>query len=380
MKKSIYYWSPFLSKIATINAVINSAYSMNKYSQNYNCSIINAVGEFNVYSKDLLKKKINLINLSNIFLYKYLPNTGIFKSRLSFIIIFIFSFFKLKRLLQKDSPDFLIIHLITSLPLLLNFFFNFNTKIILRISGYPKLNLFRKFLWKILLKKVYLITCPTNQTRKFIIEEKLLSANKVVLLQDPIIIVERINQMKKDKINQDFGRYIFAAGRLTKQKNFGFLIDCFHEISTKYKSLNLVIAGAGELENYLISLAKKYDLEERVFLIGHQDNVYKFFYNCECFVMPSLWEDPGFVLIEAAFCRANIISSNCLNGPRDFFDNKSLGYVFDLGNKNQFLRLLETVLNDAQLKNKNNKNILIRRVKDYSIFRHFQKLNNFLSL
>ena len=58
MKKSIYYWSPFLSKIATINAVINSAYSMNRYSQNYNCSIINAVGEFNVYSKDLLKKKI----------------------------------------------------------------------------------------------------------------------------------------------------------------------------------------------------------------------------------------------------------------------------------------------------------------------------------
>ena len=380
MKKSIYYWSPFLSKIATINAVINSAYSMNKYSQNYNCSIINAVGEFNVYSKDLLKKKINLINLSSIFLYKYLPNTGIFKSRFSFIIIFIFSFFKLKKLLQKYNPDFLIIHLITSLPLLLNFFFNFNTKIILRISGYPKFNFFRKFLWKILLKKVYLITCPTNQTRKFIIEEKLSSPNKIVLLQDPIIIVEKINKMKKDKINHDFGRYIFAAGRLTKQKNFGFLVDCFNEISTKYKSLNLVIAGAGEQENYLISLAKKYDLEERVFLIGHQDNVYKFFYNCECFVMSSLWEDPGFVLIEAAFCRANIISSNCLNGPRDFFDNKRFGYVFDLNKKNQFLKLLEVALNDAELKNKNNKNILFKRTRDYSIFRHFQKLNNFLSL
>ncbi len=380
MKKSIYYWSPFLSKIATINAVINSAYSMNRYSQNYNCSIINAVGEFNVYSKDLLKKKINLINLSSIFLYKYLPNTGIFKSRFSFIIIFIFSFFKLKKLLQKDNPDFLIIHLITSLPLLLNFFFNFNTKIILRISGYPKFNFFRKFLWKILLKKVYLITCPTNQTRKFIIEEKLSSPDKIVLLQDPIIIVEKINKMKKDKINHDFGRYIFAAGRLTKQKNFGFLVDCFNEISTKYKSLNLVIAGAGEQENYLISLAKKYDLQERIFLIGHQDNVYKFFYNCECFVMSSLWEDPGFVLIEAAFCRANIISSNCLNGPRDFFDNKRFGYVFDLNKKNQFLKLLEVALNDAELKNKNNKNILFKRTRDYSIFRHFQKLNNFLSL
>jgi glycosyltransferase involved in cell wall biosynthesis len=186
--------------------------------------------------------------------------------------------------------------------------------------------------------------------------------------------------MKKDKIKQDYGRYIFAAGRLTKQKNFSFLIDCFYEISTKYKSLNLVIAGSGEQENYLMSLVKKYELEGRVFLIGHQDNVYNFFYNCQCFVMPSLWEDPGFVLIEAAFCRANIISSDCLSGPRDFFDNKRFGYVFDLNDKDQFLKLFDTVLNDSELKNKKNKKILVKRTRDYSIFRHFQKLNNLLSL
>lgn len=369
-----------MSKIATINAVINSAYSLSRYSQDYNCSIINAVGEFSDYSNELLNKKVNLINLSKISLYKYLPSTGRFKSRLSFILIFIFSFFKLKKLLQKDNPDFLIIHLITSLPLLLNFFFNLNTKIILRISGYPKLNFFRKFLWRILLKKIYLITCPTNQTREFIIKHELSDPNKVVLLQDPIIIVKKINKMKKDKISQDFSRYIFAAGRLTKQKNFRFLIDCFYEISSKYKSLNLVIAGAGEQEDYLRSLAKKYHIEKKIFLIGHQENVYKYFYNCQCFVLPSLWEDPGFVLIEAAFCRANIISSNCLNGPKDFFDNKRFGYVFDLNNKDQFLKLLDIVLNDSELKNKKNKKILIKRTMDYSIFRHFQKLNNLLLL
>ena len=380
MKKSIYYWSPFLSKIATINAVINSAYSMNRYSENYKCSIINVIGEFNAYSKELIEKKINLISLSNIPLYKYLPSNGFFKSRFSFIVIFIFSIVKLKKLLQRDNPDYLIIHLITSLPLLLNFFFNLNTKVILRISGYPKLNFFRKFLWKILLKKVYLITCPTNQTRDFIIKEKLSNVNKIVVLQDPIIIVGKINKLKTYTIKQDFGKYIFAAGRLTKQKNFGFLIDCFYKISSKYKSLNLVIAGSGEEENYLRSLARKYDIEERIFLIGHQENIYKFFYNCQCFVMTSLWEDPGFVLIEAAFSRANIISSNCFNGPRDFFDNKRFGYVFDLNDKDQFLKLFDTVLNDSELKNKKNKKILVKRTRDYSIFRHFQKLNNLLSL
>ena len=34
MKKTIYYWSPCLDKIATIKATINSAISLAKYSEN----------------------------------------------------------------------------------------------------------------------------------------------------------------------------------------------------------------------------------------------------------------------------------------------------------------------------------------------------------
>ena len=43
--------------------------------------------------------------------------------------------------------------------------------------------------------------------------------------------------------------------------------------------------------------------------------------NFEAFILTSLWEDPGFDLIEAAFCLANIIYSNCKNGPVEFIDN-----------------------------------------------------------
>ena len=35
MKKTIYYWSPCLDKIATIKATINSAISLAKYSKMY---------------------------------------------------------------------------------------------------------------------------------------------------------------------------------------------------------------------------------------------------------------------------------------------------------------------------------------------------------
>ena len=44
----IFYWSPFLSNIATIDAVLNSIKSLNSYDKNNNFdpSLIDAVGEW----------------------------------------------------------------------------------------------------------------------------------------------------------------------------------------------------------------------------------------------------------------------------------------------------------------------------------------------
>ena len=55
----VFYWSPFLaySKIATIAAVTNSAKSLLKYNKQnkYSVSIINAIGEWNVYKENIDK-------------------------------------------------------------------------------------------------------------------------------------------------------------------------------------------------------------------------------------------------------------------------------------------------------------------------------------
>ena len=48
----ICYWCPFLTHIATIDAVKNSAISLKKYSKNNNIKILNSIGEW-----DFLKKK-----------------------------------------------------------------------------------------------------------------------------------------------------------------------------------------------------------------------------------------------------------------------------------------------------------------------------------
>ena len=48
----IFYWCPFIGNVATIDAVLNSIKSINKYSNNLmEPCLINSVGEWNLKKK-----------------------------------------------------------------------------------------------------------------------------------------------------------------------------------------------------------------------------------------------------------------------------------------------------------------------------------------
>ena len=55
----LYYWSPFFSNIATEKAVINSIYSINKYSkETIKPYLLEVIGEWK-NQKNVIKKKIS---------------------------------------------------------------------------------------------------------------------------------------------------------------------------------------------------------------------------------------------------------------------------------------------------------------------------------
>ena len=151
--KTIFYWSPCLSKVGTVKSTINSALALSNYSkEKYKVKIINACCEWDDYKELFKQNDIDLIEFKFKF-FSYLPKNGFLSSRISYLVIILFSFFPLLKVLKKDKPEFIIMHLLTSLPIILNNLFKFKTKFILRISGFPKLNIFRRFLWKNYSKK-----------------------------------------------------------------------------------------------------------------------------------------------------------------------------------------------------------------------------------
>lgn len=371
----IFYWSPFFTNIATISAVIKSANSLKLYSnKKIDVSLIDAIGEWDKYSNKI-DKNIEIIKLNNFNLIKFLPKNTYIKSRISYIIIFLINFFKLLKIINNKKPDYFIIHLITSLPISLSYFFNNKTKLVLRISGYPKINIFRRYFWKFFSKKIYAITCPTEATKELLIQKNIFEKEKILVLKDPVIdikdFINKKNQILsyKDLSKKDF---IIGIGRLTKQKNFQLLINSFSYIIKNYNDLKLVLIGTGEDEKALKSLARKLNIEDNVYFVGYQDNVYKFLKKAKIFILSSLWEDPGFVLIEAIMSNTPVVASDCPNGPKEILvDDKFLYKNNSLDSLNRCI--LKTLQLDTEERKKNSL-FLKRRIRDFTKFNHYKNL------
>ncbi len=377
--KNIYYWCPFIGNIATVKAVINSAYSLSKYSNNgFIPTIINSCGEWDNFNSTLNEKKIIVKKFKNIFTINT-DISGYFKSRVTYIKIFLSCFFSLKNTLKKDEPEYLIAHLITSLPIFLYLIFNFKTKLVIRISGKVKMNILRKILWKLCEKNISLITCPTQATQKDIIKLNLVEKSKVIYLPDPIIEINQILKEKKNNLIEVKVKEFFFVmiGRYTIQKNHLLVIRCFKELIKENFDVNLIIIGNGELKNEYLAEIDHLNLKNRIQLIDYQKNINYYLNKSLAMISSSLWEDPGFVMIEAAACNTFIISSNCLNGPREFVGSNN-GILF---NNNDIKSLKKSILkfidmSDYEIKKK--KVSAKKKSINFTKLRHFKILSNSL--
>ena len=382
MKKKIFYWSPCLNRVGTIISTINSAISLSKYDKNNDVKIINVCGEWDQYKEMLNNNSINLIDL-NFKYFKILPKKGFLSSRFSYIVIYILSFFPLYFLLKKQKPNKIVLHLITSLPLTLLNLFKFNTDFILRISGYPKLNIVRKFFWRLSSKKLKIITCPTIDLKKDL--EKLNLFDQSILHYLPDAIIRIKNLRKKNYLPEDFNliknkRVILSAGRLTKQKNFSYLVNEFSDFLKINNNFVLFILGEGEDKKKLIQLIENKGLKEKIFLLGFKQNIYSFMRNSEIFILSSLWEEVGFAMVEAAICNSYIISSDCPNGPKEFLNNGKNGILFKSNSKNSLLNSLINYSNLDREKIFADKVILKKKTSNFTMFKHYLTFNKLLKL
>ncbi len=371
----ISYWAPYFDRIATVKSVKNSIKSLIQfYKKPKNIDLVNFFGEWsNNKIENIEEKDVNYINFYNHKIFKYLPKNSFLKSRISYLIIFLLGVYPLLKYLKINKPDYLLIHLISSLPLTILIFFNFKTKFILRVSGLPKLNLLRKFIWKLSNKKIHKVFVPTQATLDTLKKKRIFDEKKLVLIRDPVINIKTVRKnLNKNTI--DFDNYFLSIGRLTRQKNHTLLLKAFKHIYNQNREYKLIILGDGELKNKLIKLSEDLGISKAVNFIGNVENVFEYINKSICVISTSLWEDPGFVMIETAVSKKIIISSDCPNGPREFIENNLAGYIYKSNNQNNLIDQINLFLLDSKKNIFSKKLCAIKKSKNYTLFSHYNSL------
>ena len=98
----------------------------------------------------------------------------------------------------------------------------------------------------------------------------------------------------------------------------------------------------------------------------------------KAFILSSLWEEVGFVIVEAALSNCFVISSNCNNGPKEFLMDGKAGILFENNSVDKLFESLKKFQNleknDLSQKKLSAKKNCIK----FTMFHHFLSLKKII--
>ncbi|MBQ3010150.1 MAG: glycosyltransferase [Methanocorpusculum sp.] len=119
---------------------------------------------------------------------------------------------------------------------------------------------------------------------------------------------------------------LINIGNPSHVKGQWHLIRIFRELQKTHPS-KLIICGDGSLSDYLKDMVSHYDLGKDVLFSGKVDDVQPYLRSSDVFVLSSLSEGFGIVLVEALACGCPIVASDCPFGPREILENGKNGLL-----------------------------------------------------
>ena len=146
------------------------------------------------------------------------------------------------------------------------------------------------------------------------------------------------NRNFRKRLNIDEGKFVVGcASRLVPIKGIRYLIESMKFLDDKFV---LLIAGDGEERNFLEKLVREYGLEKRVYFLGMLNDLREFLANIDVFVLPSLNEGMGRVLVEAGVMEKPSIATKVGGIPEVVIDGET-GFLVSPGSGQEIAEKLK---------------------------------------
>lgn len=214
------------------------------------------------------------------------------------------------------------------------------------IYKHNNLNSFiNKFLIKNLYNKADLILANSLGNKEDLLQNFNIQADKCDILYNAIDL-ESISEKSKEQIPFK-DPFILSVGRLDSGKNHAMLIRAYVKVQT---NLKLVILGEGILKNELLNLIEELNLKDKVFLLGFDNNPYKYMSKCDFFAFASSFEGFSNVLIECLTCNCAVLCTDHKSGARELFLDDEFGLLVKVDDQDAMQKGLEKMCFDENLK------------------------------
>lgn len=287
-------------------------------------------------------------------LFLGLPFRG-FRSTLGFAPFFVITTINLIKIIKRIKPDVINLHFVDDAALYaLVVSVLTGTKLVVSLHGndvekFPQESAWSRFILKLVLNRANKITVNSKYLLNKAEELCPGISTKSVVVGNGINLSEFVNisSYNSSRIGSEPSeRYILGLGRLVFKKGFNILLEAWAKLPADFP-YKLIIAGDGEERLALAKLTKSLNLTNKVTFLGavtHETSL-QLFKGAKLYVLPSLLEPFGIVLLEAMASGCPILASNT-GGVPDLVKEDETGALFRTGDADELARKLVDLVSD----------------------------------
>lgn len=157
-----------------------------------------------------------------------------------------------------------------------------------------------------------------------------------------------------EKVSDLTGKNIISVGRLAPEKDYQELIEIFAGLKESFVEWKLHIVGDGEEREKLQELIKEKALEERVILHGflNKEEIDKLMYESSLYIMTSLTESFGLVLIEAQSYGVPCIAYDSAQGAKEIITSGINGVLIPDRSRSLMIQEIEKCMQEEEYRQK----------------------------
>lgn len=210
------------------------------------------------------------------------------------------------------------------------------------------------------------VAAVSEGVRDGIIEAYGVSPGKVVAIPNASLddaVMEKANLELADAWYSGLEKRVVCVARLSAQKDHATLLKAFKATDAGPRT-GLVLIGDGPMEEDIRRQVTHLGLEDRVKLVHHESNPYRWLRTANALVLSSRWEGSPNVLVEALALGVPVVATDCPSGPREILCGGRYGELVPVGDVPAMARAIRRVLAESPVRER-----LVERSRDFHVER-----------